>query len=1101
MDVVTDLTAEAVSYLIVIQDICRKNPSPKTPIWANIPILRTTELSVEEWHRIRELIWYNNSGTDNDTILTRFYDISDELLSWISYNIPSNIAQENWPDLYSSPSFLRQYIKDALYAETKERIKLAKALRYMPLQIILALKTTNLDAYEQRLYQVYLPELSDKNKLVDYELKQDLISLKGAIAIEKWYSESDGIINRWSSAKRLIKNDKELLNRLIQKEIPLPFETIFSGELEEIKDSRRMRAKLDAQTDPTINLYEIEQFGKKVIKEPLKRAEEMKLKGLALSGGGIRSATFNLGILQKLAQLDKLKDFDYLSTVSGGGYIGSWLSSWIQRAGSVEKVTEHLDPKKSTAPLADEIRPLRWLRMYSNYLSPNSSIMSSDSWTMGMTWLRNTLINQTILLLLLLTALSFVNVFFYGWKMIAEVQTGANIGYEINELHLFLWSLAIVVPGAILSGIGMSTYHVSQNPRVKWSLGSIGRSPYLSTGLIIWAGISAYMITAWFYKVSDKLNCFECKVETLWPLVISGLLAMAIIAFIGRYYNMIPARIHWFKLTLYLGVSSLVATCAGILVLSGAWQLIGYLKFKQPLSNDDTIFIVGLPLILEAICVSVVVRMAVMGSFFPDERREWWAKMGAEVHRIILIWLLITSATLLLHDAFRKIFDYLIETYPGIFAGWMAFIGYAVRLAYLSGTSGNKNKAGKWDIKEYFIRFAPYLFLIGFLLLGVIILNEITSVFNYMPGRLEYYLILGVAMGAITAFLSWRVGVNEFSLHYFYRNRLVRAYLGATRSVRDREATYNTFTGFDKADDIPISSLLTQRKYIGPYPLINTALSATDVSSLDRQDRKAESFIFSPLFCGFDFSPTSSASSSGNRTFQYGYRPSDDFSAPGGPSLGTAMAISGAAVNPNMGYHTSAAIAFLLTIFNVRLGWWIGNPRFDCWKRSSPRTGLAYLIKDLVGRSDIRSDYVCLSDGAHFDNMGLYELIRRRCNYIVLGDAEEDSTSTCDGLANAIRRCRIDFGVEIEIDVSPITNKDKETRFCKAHVVEGKINYPGNPDPGKLIYVKAALTGDEPIDLREYFMDNPEFPQQSTGDQFFDESQFESYRKLGYNSI
>ena len=1131
MDVVTDLTAEAVSYLVIIQDICRKNssPTPKTPIWDNVPVLRTTKLSVEQWHRIRELIWYNNARVENNAILTRFYDVSDDLLSWLSFNQPSNTIGADLPNIYSSPVILRQYIKGILYEDPKGRIKLAKALRYMPLQVVLALKSTNLDAYEQRLYQVYLEELSDKNKLVNYDLNQDVISLKGAIRIEKWYAESDGAISRWSAAKRLIKDDKELLSRLIQKEIPLPFETIFGGELEEIKDSRKMRAKLDATRNATANPQNIEPFEGKGIKEPLKRAEEMKLCGLALSGGGIRSATFNLGLLQKLAEMDELKKFDYLSTVSGGGYIGSWLSSWIQRAGSVDKVTEHLDPERSTDPLADEIRPVRWLRMYSNYLSPNSSIMSSDAWTMGMTWLRNTLINQTILLLLLLTALCFVNVFFYGWKIIAELQVGANSGDRINELYLFLWSLAIVVPGAFLAGLGMSTYDTSQSPQTKWSFDGIGRSQFLSTGLIIWAGISAYMLTAWFYKISDNSDRFAGKVEALWPLVFSGLLAMAIVAFIGRYQNMIAVRLNWLKLILYLGISSLVATCAGILALSGVWMLIEYLKFKSDLiepiiltfkckycsigfkefiyeikpsrNNVDTVFIVGLPLILEVICISVVVRMAVMGSFFPDERREWWGKMGAQVHRSILIWLLVTAAVLLIHDTSKKVFILLQATYPGIFAGWFAFIGYAVKLAYHSGTSDEKNKEGKWGVKEYLIRIAPYLFIIGFLLLGVIILNKITLAFGDPSDKFGHYLALGFGLGAVTAFLSWRVGVNEFSLHYFYRNRLVRAYLGATRSVRDREASYNTFTGFDKDDDMPISSLVTRRKYIGPYPLINTALSSTEVSTLDRQDRKAESFIFSPLYCGFDFSPTSSASSSQSRTFQYGYRPTDNFSAPNGPSLGTAMAISGAAVNPNMGFHTSAAVAFLLTIFNVRLGWWIGNPRFDCWKRSSPRTGLAYLINDLVGRSDIHSDYVCLSDGAHFDNMGLYELVRRHCNYIVLGDAEEDSSSTCDGLANAIRRCRIDFGVEIVIDVSPITEKDKETRYCKNHVVAGTINYPGNPELGTLVYVKAALTGDEPIDLREYFMDNPEFPQESTGDQFFEESQFESYRKLGYSSI
>jgi hypothetical protein len=101
-------------------------------------------------------------------------------------------------------------------------------------------------------------------------------------------------------------------------------------------------------------------------------------------------------------------------------------------------------------------------------------------------------------------------------------------------------------------------------------------------------------------------------------------------------------------------------------------------------------------------------------------------------------------------------------------------------------------------------------------------------------------------------------------------------------------------------------------------------------------------------------------------------------------------------------------------------------------------------------------------------------------------------------LANAIRRCRIDFGVEIEIDLTPITRKDKDA----AHLVKGKIKYPGADLPdGTLIYIKTTVTGNETVDIREYALANKTFPQQSTGDQFFDEAQFESYRKLGYLSI
>src|SRR5690606_36600247 len=107
--------------------------------------------------------------------------------------------------------------------------------------------------------------------------------------------------------------------------------------------------------------------------------------------------------------------------------------------------------------------------------------------------------------------------------------------------------------------------------------------------------------------------------------------------------------------------------------------------------------------------------------------------------------------------------------------------------------------------------------------------------------------------------LAWRIGVNEFSMHHFYKNRLVRAYLGGTRSRIERKVSSSPFTGFDSLDDLPLSSLTHDDRYYGPYPIINTALNASRVTNLDRQDRKAESFVFSPLYCGFDVSPTRSA--------------------------------------------------------------------------------------------------------------------------------------------------------------------------------------------------------------------------------------------------
>ena len=129
----------------------------------------------------------------------------------------------------------------------------------------------------------------------------------------------------------------------------------------------------------------------------------MGLVGLAFSGGGIRSATFNLGVLQALAERKVLRTVDYLSTVSGGGYIGSWLISWIHKIG-VHKVEQSLSTTDSPYPQQDEVQPIEFLRDFSNYLAPRPGMFSADTWTILAVWSRNTFLN----LLILVSAISCV---------------------------------------------------------------------------------------------------------------------------------------------------------------------------------------------------------------------------------------------------------------------------------------------------------------------------------------------------------------------------------------------------------------------------------------------------------------------------------------------------------------------------------------------------------------------------------------------------------------------------------------------------------------------------------------------------------------------
>jgi hypothetical protein len=338
----------------------------------------------------------------------------------------------------------------------------------------------------------------------------------------------------------------------------------------------------------------------------------------------------------------------------------------------------------------------------------------------------------------------------------------------------------------------------------------------------------------------------------------------------------------------------------------------------------------------------------------------------------------------------------------------------------------------------------------------------------------------------------------------------------------------NPLTGFDSKDDFPISNLRaiprkeTNPVYLGPYAIFNTTLNLNQGSELATQERKGAPFIFSPLFCGFDPRHSSEDVKSYNKSDSTlkkdGYRHTEDFAyPPDGPNLGTAFAISGAAANPNSGYSTSAPVAFLLTIFNVRLGWWVGNPRIDSVSsRPGPTIALRSLLAELFALTDARSPFLNLSDGGHLENLGLYELVRRRCRYIIIGDGEQDGDLNFGSLGGAIRKCRADFGVEIEIDPQRIRRLDG---LSSTHCVVGTITYPeedacpaagvtGDPvceargkAKGWILYLKASLTGDEPEDVTEYHASHPDFPHQSTANQFFTESQFESYRQLGLHVV
>ncbi len=302
--------------------------------------------------------------------------------------------------------------------------------------------------------------------------------------------------------------------------------------------------------------------------------------------------------------------------------------------------------------------------------------------------------------------------------------------------------------------------------------------------------------------------------------------------------------------------------------------------------------------------------------------------------------------------------------------------------------------------------------------------------------------------------------------------------------------------------DLQLSRLRSMdgRKLTAPYPLICTTLNIPGTRDPRMPDRTAESFVLGPLTSGSALTrwlPTER------------YRPAD------GMSLAGAAAISGAAVSPGRG-ETSRTMNVVFTLFNVRLGQWLENPRpsgrgvLRSFVNSRP---LALYWKEMLGLAQHDDGHVYLSDGEHFEGLGLYELLRRRCKYIVAVAADIEGTKETPlkfgKLGGALRLARVDFGVEVEFpSLHPLQRDTASPDFVGSYFAAGVIRYPHSRGhtqvegggSGILIVIKAGMVeGTLPADIVNYLRStDPGFPNFPTPDLQYDQPQFESLRQLGY---
>lgn len=841
---------------------------------------------------------------------------------------------------------------------------------------------------------------------------------------------------------------------------------------------------------------------------PRERPLDQDIVGLAFSGGGIRSATFNLGVIQALASKNLLRLVDYLSTVSGGGYIGSWLSSWayyvslksLNNQNHIAQIEAELNRRPQHIGDFAEPPQIHFLRRYSNYLTPRLGALSGDTLAFVGTYVRNLLLNQMILvsallaLLVIPRALGLVFWHFYD----------PTTAYVSAILAVFLLLVVAV-------GVALNSHAKPYKPRNVVYFVAIPQFFFcVLTTYALWQFVTADgVVNNWLLP-----NTFETRLRlvagtaivygVLWFLAVGvGLLLDSGTEGEKQHqlYLIFAPALWSFPAGAVAGAFLLIVTAGLAHVGAKPWSVWYVLTFYVPLVTLLVMF-VG------------VIHLGLIGRAYGDGLREWWARLGGVLLAITLVWFSVCLLTLFFPMWFKRLWHLLASSddswrayakkilsglgITGAVAGWGTATLKGLFAAKSAETGPRAQPTGK---KDLLAQLAPPVFVFGLILIlsmGLHFLVPAVAGGAAAGGHWEVLsganwwrvVFFGLCAYGLSRFLGYRVDVNEFSLHNAYRNRIVRCYMGATNPDRHPQP----FTGFDESDNIFMHGLL---ELGAPFHIVNATLNVVKGKELALQSRKARSFAFTALYSGFDYSENHVGS----------YRLTENYSRNSrysGGRLGTAMAISGAAASPNMGHYTKGAVSFLLTIFSVRLGWWLGNPmKKECWESKYPRSSWRALINELTGTTNEDQDDVYLSDGGHFENLAIYELVRRRCRVIIACDAGADPSYVCNDLASAVEKCRVDFDTRIDIRIKAIQPAlslfpgDEKLRGSETPFTVGSIHYPDGTQ-GTLIYIKPSLNAQLPQDVLAYARLAETFPHQSTLDQFFDEAQFESYRALGF---
>ncbi len=790
--------------------------------------------------------------------------------------------------------------------------------------------------------------------------------------------------------------------------------------------------------------------------------------GLALSGGGIRSATFCFGLLRAIAARNLLLRFDLLSTVSGGGYVGAMLGRLFGRATSAAEV------ESVSAALADaDSRWFAWwLRANGRYLVPRGTKDRSFAIALFLRNLAGVHIELGLLAVLTGVALAVINI--AGWSALASA------GWAWPELlfpaarYLPPWLPVVAFALPLVAGLGFVV--AAAYWCVPWLVKSARLRPALTA--FKWIVIGGFVVVIAFGTLFALLDTVATdQGATMRRVLLSITLSLAVV-----WMFAVPLAEHLLSVT----------------------------PAAQPLPHRADLVRSRLTKWL-ANCLrtgSLIVLAGVV------DRLAWWLAFEFQALVEAGVVLAITAALV------RALIPLVTSRLPGRSTargvlGLARLLGYAltlllaawwVSLVYQAALGAAFQRAGP--------NFADALAVLA--AIGV--------------PALAYLVLTGRNLDFL----------NLSSLHPFYRARLVRSYLGAANAARFAQPlplgaagplpaalpavpTHVPVSDVHPDDDVPLDTYRPQL-HGGPVHLINTCVNQTKDprGGLFNQDRRGVALTV--------------ASGGLMQVSQQGWTP---LTGGGSLTLGTWTAISGAAVAPGLGSLTRGGVSALTTFAGLRLGfWWDKATRTNAAVSASPRTAKSVgLLRETFGvfRGTEKPDWF-LTDGGHFENTGAYALLAERAELIVLADCGADPKYRFGDLENLVRKARIDLQAEVLFQRPKQPAKPKTPAPSHAqqrYRFAAKSGAPGTPWPhemeafgslndlassnslaclalarikyhgaragdGLLIVIKPNLSAGLPVDLVNFKAENPEFPQQSTADQFFSEAQWESYFQLGY---